>query len=89
MQGTPKSIGHFTPTVSDSIVEEDTTPEEDFRDTINRLINDEEGFGEDYIQPTASTLIEKSTDTNVLPQKIHDFLNCRMTSKNKLRLVLM
>ena len=46
---------------------------EDFRDILDRVINDEQGFGEDYLHSIASTLIENSSDTSVVPQKIEDF----------------
>ena len=72
VEGTPENSVRFTPTVNGSTVDEDNTPEEDFHDILNRVINDEEGFGEDYLHSTASTLIDDSKDTYVLPQKLLD-----------------
>ena len=53
VKGTPENIIHFTPTVNDSTLDKDDTPEEDFHDIVNRVMNDEEGFGEDYLHSTA------------------------------------
>ena len=83
VEGTPENSVHFTPTVNDSIVDEDNTPEEDFHDILDRVINDEEGFGEDYLHSTVSTLIENSTDTYVLPHKIHDYFELQEDDSKK------
>ena len=87
VEGTPENSGYFTPTVNDSIVEKDNTLEEDVHDILNRVINDEEGFREDYLHSTVLTLIENSTDTYVLPHNIHDYF--QEDESKKYRLALM
>ena len=89
VEGTPENSGHFTPTINESIVDEDNTPEEDFRDILDRVINDNQWFGEDYLHSTALTLIENSTDTYVFPQKIHEYFELKEDEPKNLCLVLM
>ena len=72
VKGNTENSVHCTPNANDSTVDEDNTPEEDFHDILNRVMNDEEGFGEDYLHSTASTLIDHSKDTYVLPHSILD-----------------
>ena len=80
---TPENSVRFTPTVNDSTVDEDNTPEEDFHDILNRVINDEEGFGEDYLYSAASTLIDQSKDIYVLPHKILDYFELQEDDSKK------
>ena len=40
VEGTPENSVWFTPTVNDSTVDKDNTPEEDFHDILNKVIND-------------------------------------------------
>ena len=47
------------------------------------VINDEEGFGEDYLHSTASTLIDDSKDTYVLPQKLLDHFELQEDDSKK------
>ena len=46
-------------------------------------MNDEEGFGEDYLHLTASTLIDHSKDTYVLPQKLLDHFELQEDDSKK------
>ena len=83
VKGTPENSVRFTPTVNDSTVDEDSMPEEDLHDILNRVVNDEEGFGEDYLHSTASTLIDDSKDTYVLPQKLLDHFELQEDDSKK------
>ena len=69
VQGTPENSDNLNTTANESIVDKGITPEEYFRDIIDAVINNEEGFGEDYLHSTAFTLIENSTYNYLLPQK--------------------
>lgn len=83
VEGTPENSVRFTPTVNDSTVDEDSMPEDDLHDILNRVMNDEEGFGEDYLHSTASTLIDHSKDTYVLPQKLLDHFELQEDDSKK------
>ena len=89
VKGNTENSVHCIPNASDSTIDEDNTPEEDFHDILNRVMNDEEGFGEDYLHLTASTLIDDSKDTYVLPQKLLDHFELQEDDLKKLHLALM